>query len=224
MLPVDPAILSALPGVVSAGRFAPYLAEQSGNEADAIRLYSWNIEAPAALLGAYAALEIGIRNAINDRLCALFNRSDWWYAVPLSGSDLDQVQEAEDYLDRRKGPGLWAAGHLVAELKTSFWEGLLANKYHASLWDKGLAAAFPHYGGRRGDLRVRMERLRLLRNRAAHHEPIFARDLAIHHRYMCELAGFIEPDLQTWIASHSRLPGVIAGRPATVGGARPTRF
>ncbi|MFC7926920.1 hypothetical protein [Microbacterium laevaniformans] len=224
MQPVDPATLYSLPQVVGVARLAPYLAAQGGDAAEAVRLYTWNIEASAALLGAYAALEVGLRNAIHDQLSVCFGRPDWWHAAPLTIPDLDQIAEAETYLTQRRGAGTWGEGHVVAELKTSFWEGLLVNRYHAALWEKGLDRAFPNYTGRRADLRLRMERLRLLRNRAAHHEPIHARDLTVDHRYMCELAGFVSADLEMWIMSHSRLPGVIAGRSDTVAGARPSRF
>ena len=224
MQPVDPATLTSLPSIIGADRFAPYLAAQGTSSVEAIRLYSWNVEASAALLGAYAALEVGLRNAIHDQLSTSFGQPDWWLIAGLSTNDLDQVTEAENYLNRRKGVGTWGSGHVVAELKTSFWEGLLVNRYHAALWDQRLEHAFPHYSGRRADLRGRMERLRLLRNRAAHHEPIFARDLKIDHQYMCELAGFVSSDLKAWIASHSRLPGVIASRSATVSGGRFSRF
>lgn len=204
--------------------FAPYLAAQGGVQAQGLRLYTWNVEASAALLGAYAALEVGLRNAMHDQLSTSFGRPDWWQAAALSANDLDQVDEAAAYLDRRKGPGTWGPGHVVAELKTSFWEGLLVNRFHAALWNQHLEHAFPNYSGRRSDLRSRIERLRLLRNRATHHEPIFARDLNIDHQYMCELASFVAADLRLWIASHSRLPGVITSYGATVGGSRPSRF
>ena len=221
---LDPSTLPSLIRLIGSDRLAPYLSKQGGDSAQAMRLYSWNVEVSAAILGAYAALEVGVRNAMHDRLCYLFGRAEWWAKAPLSANDRDQIREVEEHLDRRKGPGRWSAGHVVAELKPSFWEGLLANKYHAALWERGLAEAFPHYSGRRSALRERMERLRLLRNRAAHHEPIFARDLTVDHRYMCDLAGFVEPELRLWVESHSRLPSVVAGRVATVGGERPTRL
>lgn len=219
----DEATLRSLSRIVGAARLSRYLVERQGSQIEALRLYSWNIEASAALLGAYAALEVGVRNPMHDRLCAVFARTDWWEDAPLRPLERAQIDSACAYLDRRKG-NEWGAGHLVAELRPSFWEGLLVNRYHAALWERGLASAFPNYTGRRSALRERMERLRLLRNRAAHHEPIFARDLRVDHRYMCELAGFIDPELQTWISTHSRLPEIVSARPAAIDGTRPGRF
>ncbi len=224
MQPIDPATLAGLPNHIGAGRLQPYITASGGDTNRAIRLYTWNVEASAALLGAFAALEVGMRNGIHDKLAAHYGQSDWWAVAPLHQKDRDEIEVAADYLDRKRGVGLWSPGHLVAELKVSFWEGLLVNRYHRALWEPALKYAFPRYGGRRGDLRDRLERLRLLRNRAAHHEPIHARDLTVDHRYMCELADFMSTDLKEWVASHSRLPSVIAGRAGTLSGARPSRF
>lgn len=222
--PLDPATLSGAPRLIGPDRFTPYLTTCGGDSAQAIRLYSWNVEASAAFLGAYAVLEVGIRNSMHDQLTAHAGQPNWWDAIALRDTERDAIDDAIDYLDRRAGAGNWTPGHLVAELKTSFWEGLLVNKNHALLWVPALIRAFPHSIDRRSDLRLRLERLRLLRNRAAHHEPIHARDLMIDHQYMCELAGFVAPDLKQWILTHSRLPSVVQQRSSTIAGSRPTRF
>lgn len=222
MNPVDPSTLQ-LAGIVGSDRLAPYVKACGADAARAIRLYTWNIEASAAFLGAYAAFEVGVRNAMHNQLSTFYGRADWWTVAPLSTPQNDEITVASQYLEARK-PGAWTEGHLVAELKNSFWEGLLVNRLHAALWNPALIKAFPHFSGRRGELRERLERLRLLRNRAAHHEPIHERDLRVDHRFMCEVAAYVSPDLGAWIASHSRLPGVIAGRADTLDGARPARF
>jgi hypothetical protein len=210
--------------VIGSDRLQSYLAAQNGDVTESIRLYTWNIEASCAVLGAYSALEVGVRNAMHRELGRMFDREDWWEAAPLRRNEVEQIREAEAYLQRRKGIDNWSAGHVVAELKASFWESLLVNRYHATLWEQGLKNAFPRYHGRRSDLRDRMERLRLLRNRAAHHEPIFARDLRVDDLYMSDLAGFIARELQEWVTSHSRLAAIIDHRASTVSGKRATRF
>ncbi|MFF2052949.1 hypothetical protein ACFVU2_15220 [Leifsonia sp. NPDC058194] len=214
----------ALPHLVGPERFAVYVDDSERSEASAWRLYCWNIEASAAVLGAYAALEVGVRNAMHTQLGAMHGRPDWWHAAGLRSNERTHLEEVTVHLDRRKGAGGWGTGHVVAELRSAFWEGLLVNRYHASLWERGLRRAFPHFDGRRGELRARLERLRLLRNRAAHHEPIYARDLQVDHRVMCEIAGYVDPGLRVWIASHSRLPRVVESRARTLAGHRPTRF
>ncbi|MFZ7087399.1 hypothetical protein [Curtobacterium sp. RRHDQ10] len=182
------------------------------------------MEVSTAFLGCYAVLEVVVRNAMHDRLVACFGRDDWWAVAQLRVNEAARVQESLRHLDRRMGAGGWSAGHVVAELPASFWEGLLANRYHASLWVPALENAFPNFIGRRSDLKGRLERLRMLRNRAAHHEPIHARDLMVDHRYACELAGYVSSELRAWSASLSRLPEVVANRSATLDGRRAPRF
>lgn len=115
-------------------------------------------------------------------------------------------------------------GHVVAELSFGFWIGLLANRYHQSLWVPTLRHAFPRLSGRRTQLHADLKRLRKLRNRAAHHEPIFARNLSRDHDLLIDITGYLEPQARTWTTTHSRVPWVITERDRTVDGVRPTSF
>lgn len=224
MKPLDLASLSALHTVIGPDRLAPYIAACGADQTRAMRLYTWNIEASSAVLGAFAALEVGVRNAMHTCLARHFGQEDWWEVATLSTNDRAQIEDAIHHLDRKRGRDRWRPGHIVAELKVSFWEALLANRYHAALWTPALRGAFPNFTGRRGELRAQLERLRMLRNRAAHHEPIHARDLAVDHRYMCIVAGSVSADLRMWVATHSRLPMIVAARSDTIHGSRRTRF
>lgn len=173
---MDPSTLPALPRLLSTDRFGTYLAASDGDQARAVRLYSWNIEVSAALWGPFHILEITLRNALHDRLVARAGRQDWWRSdrVPLRGDHPQRLHEAMAVAGRNHGTGT-TTGHVVAELGFGFWIGLLANRYHQSLWIPTLREAFPGFDGRRRHLHADLERLRKLRNRTAHHEPVFAR-------------------------------------------------
>ena len=201
---VDPASLHALPRLLSTDRFGTYLAASDGDPAKAVRLYSWNIEVSAALWGPFHILEITLRNTVHDRLADRAGRQDWWRSdrIPLRGDHPQRLQEAMAVAGRNHGAEA-TTGHVVAELSFGFWIGLLANRYHQSLWVPTLRHAFPRFDGRRTELHADLERLRKLRNRTAH---------------------FIEPQARTWTTTHSRVPSVIADRNRTVDGLRPTAF
>ena len=64
----------------------------------------------------------------------------------------------------------------------------------------------------RADVEHRMEGLHLLRNRIAHHEPIFRRDLARDHAQLLELIGWMCADSQAWATAVSRILKTIAER------------
>lgn len=58
-----------------------------------------------------------------------------------------------------------------------------------------------------------VESLRALRNRIGHHHRIWAIDVAETYTELHTLAGYIDPDLATWIDDNSRVKAVIAQRP-----------
>lgn len=222
---MDVTELTSLPSLVSTDRFETYL-EAVGRDTDrALRLYCWNIEASGAWWGPFHVLEVAVRNSVHSRLVARTGRPDWWHSTGLSlkGDHPKRLREAVDRASRDHA-GNSTAGHVVAQLSLGFWIGLLANRYHQHLWIPDLRQAFPHYNGRRDDLHQSLERLRKLRNRVAHHEPVFARDLGADHRMILDMLGYINPEAQTWVADHSRVPIVLAERQPTEQGLRETHF
>jgi hypothetical protein len=148
-----------------------------GNSERALRLYAWNIEISSAFWGSFHMLEISLRNALHSELAKLANQEDWWNVdLPLHIEIRKEVRRAVAFAMKRHKE-LPTTGHVVAELNL----------------------AFPHYTGRRGALHDDLERLRMLRNRIAHHEPIFDRNLALDHDKLCGLIGYIEPEAMSWV-------------------------
>ncbi len=223
MKPIDPAAIARLTDAIGVKRFNTFMNAAGGNATEAIRLYSWNVEASASLWGGFHILEVTLRNAFHAELSDLLERADWWTVAPLNIEDKKAVSDAARFLRRTKRNS-WIPDDLVAELSFGFWIGLIANRYHARFWTPALQNAFPHYLGRRGNLHTALERLRKLRNRVAHHEPIFERDLHYDHTMLLSLLGYVNPAARTWAHSHSRLPAILKGKPATLDGTRPTRF
>jgi hypothetical protein len=189
-----------------------------------MRLYAWNIEASAALWGDFSVLEVCVRNAIGDQLEHYAGRADWWNAQTV-GLRIEQQQAVRRAAATTGHTGqLASAGHVVANLTLGFWTSLLANRYHQRLWEPAIKKAFPHLSGRRGALQQDLESLRRLRNRIAHHEPIFNRDLAADHQTALAVLAMIEPATSVWLAHDSRVTDVLAARSDTVTGSRATSF
>ena len=119
------------------------------------------------------------------------------------------------------------AGHtatparLVAALSFGFWVSLLGSggrmdpdgrraNYEMTLWRPALRRAFPHRTPlTRKQAHRPLNALRKLRNRIAHHEPIFARPLLEDHQRILEVTGWISPGVQAWVKHHSRVPIVL---------------
>jgi hypothetical protein len=76
---------------------------------------------------------------------------------------------------KRKTP---SDGQTIAELSFGFWRFLLANRYGTTLWPN-LAGGFPHAPDRaRTTVEGPIGRLHDFRNRLAHHEPVWNKELA----------------------------------------------
>lgn len=142
-----------------------------------------------------------------------------WYDKPKCGLDagaLNRIDEAKNKL--RKGSYPIDPPHVIAELPFGFWVSLLGkggkprhpetNKknYEMTLWRPALFKAFPHSGRKnRSDTHQPLDFLRTLRNRIAHHEPIFNRHLEKDYLSIIEVTEWICPKTADWIKHHSRV-------------------
>lgn len=211
--------------LVSAGRMSTYEQACHGDHDQAARLYTWNIEMTAAFWGGFHVLEVALRNTLHHQLAFFAGQEDWWSSpqVTLHPYDQQKVTAALGNARRDHGPAI-LPGHVVAELTLGFWTALLANRYHQRLWVPALSAGFPHLIGTRRDLHRKLEFLRKLRNRAAHHEAIFARHLAADHASLLGVVGAISPDAAAWVKQNTRVPHTLARKDDVVAGTEVTTF
>ena len=210
--------------LLNADRLATYLRACHGNQDEALRLYAWNIEVTSAFWGSFNVLEVALRNVIHSELSTLAGQVDWWNAqIGLHQFEQHRVTDAIAAARRAKGSAV-VPGHAVAELSFGFWTGLLANRYHQRLWVPALHAAFPHLVGPRRELHRKQESLRKLRNRIAHHEPIFARNLTADHARLLDILGAISPVAVDWVKQNSRVLQTISRRNDVVTGSESTTF
>lgn len=194
---------------LSPERFARYLAIAS-SKSDALQYYAWNTALSSAFAGPLQCLEVGLRNAVDGRLAS--TRGASWFHNPsvLRSRDLVLAQEARDRV-LQTGKAL-SPGRVVAELSFGFWVGMFANAYDATIWRTDLYRIFSPRPQRR-DLHDDLDRLRTLRNRIAHHEPIFQRSLIDDYKRIGSVLRALSPELCDWMEFHSRVLDVIADGP-----------
>ena len=88
--------------------------------------------------------------------------------------------------------------------------GYKSPNYQMTLWRPALRGAFPHcITLTRKQIHGPLDHLRGLRNRVAHHEPIFARHLIKDHERIVETIGWISPGTQAWLEHHSCTPDLL---------------
>ena len=75
-----------------------------------------------------------------------------------------------------------------------------------TLWRPAVRRAFPHRSPlTRKQAHRPLNDLRKLRNRIAHHEPIFVRNLLEDHQRILDVTGWISPGARSWMEGHSRV-------------------
>ena len=208
-----------LDGLLSEARFAPYLARYNGDRKLALRLYTWNLAACSALWGPISILEIAVRNTIHDRLVERTGQGDWWSdtRVHLCRNEQEAIDSAISTLQRRGTPNP-SCDQVGAATSFGLWVGLTSGgvprdrlfDYETTLWQPRLQHAFPHRGDRRRKyIHACLDDIRVLRNRIAHHEPIYRSPLQSIYDDILEIAAMVHPDARGFIESHSRAQEVI---------------
>ena len=214
-------VLEELERSLSPERMGTYLVATHGNKEKAAQLYTWNTAISAAFYSLLQGLEVTLRNAIHVQLAGKYGLA--WYDNRAAGLDkgaLERIGTAKAHL---KGK-VYAteAPRIVASLSFGFWVAMLGSggriddsggkaNYEMTLWRPALRKAFPHYKPLiRKQVHAPLSDLRTLRNRIAHHEPIFARQLRNDHERILEVTGWISPQTKAWMNHHSRVPGLLA--------------
>ena len=214
--------LDAQQASLSSERMATYITRTGGNRENAARLYTWNVAASAAFYGPLQGLEIALRNAIHREMTIEFGGN--WYDNPrcgLDGRTLATINSAKTDLIR-SGYAV-DPPHMVAALTFGFWVALLGSggrlsngakaNYEMTLWRPALYRAFCYTKVSRKGAHLPLDYLRTLRNRIAHHEPIFNRHLARDYASILTTAAAICPDTANWIAHHSRVGEILSQSP-----------
>lgn len=212
----DPVAVAEL---ITPARLSSYLAASGGDLGRALALYDWNTRAAAAVLAASAMVEVVVRNSLDRSLQRWADRRrggvDWLDAAPLDAQGQADVGKARERATRRaRDPEI--RGKVVAELSFGFWHYLVASRYLTALWIPGVHEAFRHGVSdlrlRRSEVERRLNNLMIVRDRAAHHEPIHRRDLARDFADAATLVGWVHPEGAVWLRARSDLLQLAAER------------
>jgi hypothetical protein len=217
-----------------------------------MELYLWNVRTAAACNEVIALAEIILRNAMSEQLANAYGPH--WYASETLFDDRTMsgfrtawrnISVPRSSGDRKPPPKTLAnipAGKIVAECTLGTWIGLLDRggtrgdgpykqrvDYDSTLWRQALHKAFPNSDGKRATVFATTARVRALRNRVAHHEPLLdgvplpgQQDsagrprrlrLATAHTEVLRLVEYIDKDVASWLGQNSRGPALLTERP-----------
>ena len=114
------------------------------SELDALVRYNWNLCLCEALYPSVQALEIALRNRLNDMLLREFGRN-WMWDAQLLGNTNNQEMIAQAERQLTKHHKRIENSRMVAELTMGFWVSLHNRRFERPLWQKSgvIQAVFP---------------------------------------------------------------------------------
>lgn len=191
--------------------------KRSGDDnAQAFARYQDNIRLSESLLPALHYLEIILRNRLNKAVVQVYGQG-WLVNLPatlnIDEGNLAKLNNAKFHHQQEKRR---AATHddLVAHMTFGFWANFFHKRYDPSLWQRKhfTATVFPHLERDRRSrhlIKPQLQMIKELRNRIAHHEPIWNWNpgAAAGHRLCLELIGAMSQDALARLHEVDRFAG-----------------
>lgn len=218
-MPYSPEFVADLDRTVSRARLSRYLVATAGDLDSALELYEKNLALSEELFGLLHGLEIAVRNSIHHVLSTDIRLQDWYQdGQPLPFSNVRRLSFTGPMnsmiRDARANAGAAApVGKVIAELTFGFWPNMLSSRFD-ELWRASLHKAFPHAHVPRRFVHWRLETIRRLRNRIAHHEPILTSRNEVHTGFVdqptmtlpavLECVTWISPPTSDWLRTATR--------------------
>ena len=213
--------LRDLPGVISSPRFATYLQATGNDRQRALALYEWNLALSTQFIVPLQLCEVAVRNRVAEAIEKVHSTTWPWSngflrSLPRPKRPTDYNPEADLRTTAARQP---TTGKVVAELKFAFWEKLFTAGQDGRIWLTHFRASFPGapsglaIPAARAAAHNDLKAIRLLRNRIAHHEPIFTRDIADEYRRMREMVAWRSPVAALWMDRTQGVTALIPSKP-----------
>jgi len=220
-LPFSQDELHELPTVISAPRFATYLQAMGNDREKALALYEWNLDLSSALIVPLQVCEVAVRNGIAEAIEHVHGANWPWTngfirSLPRPKGKF-RYNPANDL--QSCAASLPTTGKIIAELKFAFWENIFTVGQDSRIWNAHFRTCFP--GAPQGqpipqcratayaDLQI----IRRLRNRIAHHEPIFMRNIADDYQRIHDMIAWRSQVAAAWMDRKQSVLALLAVKP-----------
>lgn len=217
--------------IFSESRLATYLKAANQDKQQALDLYKLNLRLSEALYPLLCLLEITLRNRISSVLIRYYG-NNWfdghqgkWFDgqnLPLPAGknyELDEIQRTKNKCLKR-GKQI-TSDILTADLNFGFWTEMMTGRYEKTLWQKYISEVFPD-APRKYNLvrnlrshRQELNRIRNLRNRVFHHEPVFSTkslsfyELLADYNNAKKLIGWLSQDALRLLEEYDRFDSLV---------------
>ena len=215
MYSFDPVKLASVEKAISKPRLNRYVAMAGGDLEQAVKLHNWNTKLGSSLHLPLQLFELVFRNTLDATLAAKY-ASNWYDAKyhHFDPKSQKQIDAAKDQLVNQGRP--LSVPCVIAQFSFGFWLNMLTRKHETRFWVAALHASFPNAPRPpvRQNVHNSVDKIRVLRNRIAHHEPIYQRSLEQDLSHVVVVTRWMCPDTADWIESfRGELLEAIARRP-----------
>ena len=210
--------------VLSAPRLATYenvlkkVPQNTSDTTDVLNLYLWNATVSGALFFPMQLCEVVVRNAVSQAIASVYGEN-WPWNQTFVGSLANNEKQ-----DLSKGIGTFEpspsmTGRVVAAMTLNFWEKMFTARHDDRIWNQNLRVVFPNLdpGLTVAQARERiygfMNDVRTLRNRIAHHEPIFNCDINGNYKKIQWLIGIRCEKTAAWVEANQRVSCLLRSCP-----------
>lgn len=195
---------------LSTERLSTYMHWADQNIDTAKELYGLNMALSEALYTPLHMLEITLRNAIHNKMLNVHGQR-WFTNNQIIIDPYQQGNVREAY---KKHGNHANDGKIVAELTFGFWTALFS-PHNNHLWQH----FHPIFNApvKRKTISGKLNMIRRVRNRIAHHEVILQQDLLTRHQDMRELTGWLSTEALIWCDARCRFMELHPQMPIIIG-------
>lgn len=196
---------------MSRQRLEEYLRHVDGCENRALDLYHWNLEISAGMIIPLGVTEVVIRNAIVEAIENQYNK-EWFNSKGI-------IRSLGLQYPKKQKTKFKNSGQLITKQTFSIWNNFLISRSHKKLWDSHFHNSFPNAPTNQPNEVLRkllfkaLDELRYVRNRVAHHEPIYKRKLEEDIKRIDWIIRWRCNVTADWLSSVNPVPSLMSRRP-----------
>ena len=165
---------------LSVPRIGKYRLACKGDKNKALILYRYNIKLCQRFYGVLGVLEVVLRNAINEHFKKQLSDNEWLITQSFSGFLFNYQESIIKERDKLLSNSKYTHDKLVASLSMGVWTFMFSRNCYKNS-GKTLLQIFPNkiHGLNQKDIYNDLDKIRVFRNRIAHHEPLCFDSLGI---------------------------------------------
>lgn len=213
----DKATIDAVKLALSHARISTYegaVTCASDDDPSALDLYAWNAVVSGAFLGPLQVCEVVIRNSVSDALTSVYG-DRWPWSSTYEGSL--PYKRRKELISARDG--VVTTGKVIPELTFYFWQSMFTARHDTRVWIPHIDSVLPNLDpsltpqDKRLHVFNELEQVRILRNRIAHHEPVFSRVLSDDYQKILDVVRFRCGLTAAWLDKYQLATRIIAMKP-----------